>query len=159
MVEELIHKSEVTERQALELKTQNTDFHFFDEYRELLKNAQENKAVFCDFEPAVSRIDGFSHTHFSVRASVAQGFSVNRHLEVENLKEESYVAKRLIIEELRLKQSVDNLQKIADKLAEQTENINFIVQSNSFRNTAKEKLVELQKLEKKIQEISEKMKK
>ncbi|KAJ8890408.1 hypothetical protein PR048_009916 [Dryococelus australis] len=40
-----------------------------------------------------------------------------------------------------------------------TENINLIIQSNSFRKTAKEKLVELQKLEKKIHEISEKMKK
>ncbi|KAJ8876398.1 hypothetical protein PR048_020843 [Dryococelus australis] len=56
---------------------------------------------------------------------------------------------------------IDNLLKTADELAEQaekrkTENINLIVQSNSFRETAKEKVVELQKLEKKIQEISKK---
>ncbi|KAJ8881703.1 hypothetical protein PR048_018189 [Dryococelus australis] len=102
------------------------------------------------------------------KTAVERGFSVNRHREVEHLKEESYLAKRLIIEEVRICGGIKNvslskeLRQTADELAEQqkkTENINLIVQSNSFRKTTKEKLVELQKLENTIQEISEKMKK
>ncbi|XP_063229695.1 uncharacterized protein LOC134534921 [Bacillus rossius redtenbacheri] len=211
------------------------------EYQELLRYAHENKTAFSDFSPDVSRIDVFFRNYLGGekkfvklwpvikmllifshgQAAVERGFSVNRHIEVENLKEDSYAAKRLTIEEvrkcggvtnvpltrelrasvaaarqkymsyleeerkkksnalekkrslqlseelevhktkkIRLQQTIDSLQKSADELAEQaekTENVNLIIQSNSFRKTAKEKLLEIKKIEKKIQEVSENM--
>ncbi|GBN16550.1 hypothetical protein AVEN_227752-1 [Araneus ventricosus] len=44
------------------------------------------------------------------QAVVERGFSVNKNIEVENLKEESYVAKRLILDELKKCGGVDSFK-------------------------------------------------
>lgn len=155
------------------------------------------------------------------QATVERGFSINRHIEVENLHEESYIARRLVLDEIRccgglekvpitkelrisargarqkyhhyldqqsvrrnaevpekkrkslnevevlkakrarLQQTVEELQSSADKLsekAEETSNLSFVTQSNSFRRTAKEKTAEIMNIDATIKEMLRELK-
>ena len=80
-----------------------------------------NKSLFAEFNPAADRVDTLLHEQMSQdnsykniwelchkllllshgQDSVERGFSVNRQIEIENIKEGTFVAKRLICDHLK----------------------------------------------------------
>lgn len=212
------------------------------EYQSFLNEIMSNSTEFEFYDVFNSRLDTFFYKHLNGKAkyqnlwtvikkvliishgqgTVERGFSVNKQIEVENLQEMSFIAKRIINDEIRcsgglngikitkelrtsvflarqryltyldeqkkkkqadmesrkrknifddlnyfktkkshLEQSVNELQESADKLAEKAEatgNMQLIVQSNSFRRTAKEKMEKIKQIECDIAKIVNELK-
>ncbi|KAG8175603.1 hypothetical protein JTE90_019415 [Oedothorax gibbosus] len=101
--------------QIKKVKDENCDSIFL-EYNAFLEDeVKKFSNEFKDFDPSKNRLDEFLGLHLSVQkytkvwevvkivllfshgqASVERGFSVNKAIEVENLKENSYVSQRLV---------------------------------------------------------------
>ena len=88
-----------------------------------------NKSLFAEFNPAADRVDTLLHEQMSQdnsykniwelcrkllllshgQGSVERGFSVNRQIEIENMKEGTFVAKRHICDHLKAVGGIDKV--------------------------------------------------
>ncbi|KAJ8867097.1 hypothetical protein PR048_032959 [Dryococelus australis] len=91
------------------------------------------------------------------QATVEQGSSINKQVEVETLKEKSYIAQGLICYFLcdisDIEKNIASLTWPADELAQKAEDLGdmtLIVSSNALHWTAKEKTTQLENLKKAI---------
>ncbi|XP_060782876.1 uncharacterized protein LOC132890101 isoform X1 [Neoarius graeffei] len=98
------------------------------QYRVFVRDVVSRNSDFADFNPATGRVDTLLYTTmagdknydklWSVvapllllshgNASAERGFSINRQIEVENMKEGSYSAQRLVCDHLRSVGGIDN---------------------------------------------------
>lgn len=85
-----------------------------------------------------------------------------KSLESKKKKEISQQIDELKIKKLHLQKSAEELENSANILAEQAEKkecLNFIIQSNSFRRSAKEKYKEVIEIDKQIKDMTQEIKK
>ena len=128
--------------------------------------------IICDHLQAVGGILKVNLSNELLISASSARQKYMAHLEMkrnEKLREESTNKRKSVLDEIdemktkkkRIKTDIDSLNASADQFAEKAEatgNLTFITKSNSMRRTMKEKTVELQDLERSLDEKVQRLK-